>query len=63
MISHTEPICEPGFFRCDNYRCIPSTFICDGKYDCGPHDKSDEKHCSTTAGQIISIVQAGFLLY
>ena len=30
---------------CDNGRCIPDDFACDGKIDCGVGDSSDEKDC------------------
>ena len=33
------------FFQCDDGKCIPRLFQCDGKYDCGPTDFSDERDC------------------
>lgn len=37
------PACLATEFRCDNNRCIPFEYYCDGDNDC--MDKSDEKNC------------------
>jgi hypothetical protein len=31
--------------QCDNGRCIPIQWACDGELDCGPGDYSDEINC------------------
>ena len=36
--------CPETRFTCDNDKCLPRSFICDGKDDCG--DGSDEEGCS-----------------
>ncbi|XP_074662930.1 uncharacterized protein LOC141915334 [Tubulanus polymorphus] len=38
--------CHKGQFRCDNQKCISSKLKCDGAYDCGNGDTSDEKNCT-----------------
>lgn len=36
-------------FKCDiTGKCIPKVFICDGEYDCGFGDKSDEPENCTS---------------
>ena len=37
---------DPAFYSCDDGRCIPVSFKCDRKFDCGPGDFSDEKDCN-----------------
>ncbi|KAK2146714.1 hypothetical protein LSH36_586g01002 [Paralvinella palmiformis] len=41
------PQCDDDQFTCDNGFCLPPEFYCDGKYDCGPGDISDEENCTT----------------
>lgn len=37
---HTDIACPAPSFRCNNNRCIPGSWSCDGADDCG--DNSDE---------------------
>lgn len=39
-----EKTCDPDVFKCDNGRCISTSWHCDQEDDCG--DNSDEKDCS-----------------
>lgn len=34
-------MCAARQFQCDNNRCVPLTWVCEGENDCG--DNSDEK--------------------
>lgn len=38
------PVCGDDEFTCDSGYCIPLRFHCDGDYDCGPGDYSDEEN-------------------
>lgn len=40
------PTCAEDEMRCDNGKCITKKWHCDGEYDCGDGDKSDEANCS-----------------
>lgn len=41
------PPCMDYEFTCESGHCIPIRFLCDGEYDCGPGDFTDEnnKNC------------------
>lgn len=48
MFPHPEPAdCSDieRYFTCENKACIPQDYVCDGVYDCGQGDDSDEKDC------------------
>ena len=40
-------ICSENSFVCENGKCIPSVFVCNGEDDCG--DNSDEEMNSCTS--------------
>ncbi|KAK7507961.1 hypothetical protein BaRGS_00000926, partial [Batillaria attramentaria] len=39
--------CTSEQFTCDNQRCIPQTWACDGDNDCGDHSDEKEERCLT----------------
>lgn len=45
MIAAANPICEG--YKCDNNRCIPTEYVCDGNLDC--MDQTDENNCTQCA--------------
>ncbi|XP_075168916.1 corin serine peptidase isoform X2 [Haematobia irritans] len=45
MIASANPKCSG--FKCDNNRCLPKEYVCDGSLDCMDH--SDEKGCDVCA--------------
>lgn len=41
---NTGPVCDAHHeFRCNDGQCVPSSYRCDGQYQCG--DESDELYC------------------
>lgn len=36
--------CNSDQFRCDDGRCIPTSWICDGDNDCGDMSDEDQRH-------------------
>lgn len=41
------PTCAPGEFQCLNGKCILPGRVCDGVFDCGFGDYTDEADCGT----------------
>ncbi len=37
--------CHAGYFRCDDYTCIPESFLCDGFNDCTRGEDEAKCHC------------------
>ena len=38
--------CQPGYYKCQNSRCIESSWICDGHVDCpGKDDEAPTQNC------------------
>ena len=52
------PECDDTFFTCRSGRCIPVDFKCDGKYDCGSGDDTDEKNCTSEYWVVVYNVSA-----
>ena len=44
LIILLAPQCSNDQFKCDDLKCIPKEWFCDGESDC--FDSSDEKQCS-----------------
>lgn len=49
IIRITDNVCttsgQTRMMRCDNGKCIPLAWRCDGENDCGHNDNSDEHSC------------------
>ena len=42
------PYCDDDLhFTCTSKKCIPKGYVCDGDYDCGTGDDSDEQDCES----------------
>lgn len=39
------PPCSGGAFECDNGRCIPTGYVCDGDDDCGDSSDDNRQKC------------------
>ena len=44
----SEKQCENNQIPCASGKCIPGEFLCDGEFDCGFGDYSDELECSSS---------------
>lgn len=44
-------MCNGNQWRCDNGKCIDSTYRCDNEDDCG--DNSDETNCVVDDGEAL----------
>lgn len=50
LLQHSESgKCRDNEFECDNGRCIPKAWRCDGGDDCD--DNSDERGCKASRGE------------
>ena len=52
-----EPVCNTEQLGCENGRCVPQSWACDGEDDCG--DGTDERDCAP--GDIVSCSADEFL--
>lgn len=46
--------CTEKEVACSSGRCIPSDFLCDGEFDCGFNDYSDELDCANDTCSAVS---------
>ncbi|GIY17659.1 uncharacterized protein CDAR_608231 [Caerostris darwini] len=49
IFGEVDEYCGFEQFRCQNNRCIPRTYYCNGRNDCG--DNSDERYCSISGSK------------
>ena len=54
--SIVEVECDKDEFTCDSGRCISIKHRCDGSYDCGREDLSDEKNCTKSKSTTILLL-------
>uniref|UniRef100_A0A8C5RBH8 EGF-like domain-containing protein n=1 Tax=Leptobrachium leishanense TaxID=445787 RepID=A0A8C5RBH8_9ANUR len=56
--------CSSSQFRCDDARCIPRTWVCDGDNDCGDMSDEDQRHnCDRWAGCFITLAEFSSLIF
>jgi len=55
VANNANAVC-PGQFECNNHKCIPYTYRCDGDNDCG--DYSDERNCRAYLGYTLKRLDA-----
>ena len=49
----SQTTCASNYFKCDNNRCIPMMWVCDGDNDCGDLSDEDERHNCSECEQLI----------
>ncbi|CAG7723777.1 unnamed protein product [Allacma fusca] len=55
--NNTLETCPIGHFRCETtYNCVPISSFCDGKYDCGNDDPTDEPEGKCTCRHYMELV-------
>ncbi|XP_064597472.1 deleted in malignant brain tumors 1 protein-like [Liolophura sinensis] len=59
ICSNNKTVCEPTQFRCDDGRCLPITFRCDGTITC--RGGEDERGCMEMSGRRVTVNTNGEL--